>query len=111
LPQHQIEVLQSAGLAGFADRVARARCIFSMDSAAAHIATALDKPGVFILGGGHFGYFAPWARSARQRWVFNRMNCYGCDWQCRHAYVKCIHDIPAESVATALRQVWSLAAE
>jgi ADP-heptose:LPS heptosyltransferase len=102
--QNRVEVVLPGTLTEFTEWIARASCVLSMESAGAHLAAALDKRAVLILGGGHFGYFAPWVRSARQRWVFHRMPCYGCDWQCCQPYIQCIHDISATEVAAALRE-------
>lgn len=63
------------------------------ESGPAHLATALNLPLVAILGGGHFGWFAPWARSGRQQWLFSRQPCYSCNWQCIHPEPICITQI------------------
>ena len=85
--------------------IAESRLILAPDSAPAHIATALDKPGVFLLGGGHFGMFAPWHRSNRQQWLSHSMDCYRCQWCCIHPEAYCITQIKPEDIAQAL---WSL---
>ncbi|MBE7497004.1 MAG: hypothetical protein HS117_18850 [Verrucomicrobiaceae bacterium] len=85
--------------------IAGAGVLLCPDSAPAHIATALDKPGVFILGGGHHGMFAPWRRSERQRWLSHAMPCYQCRWNCHQAEPFCITHLPAQEVADALLAV------
>src|SRR6185295_1871071 len=35
--------------------IASARMVLTVESAAAHLAAALDKPAVIVTGGGHFG--------------------------------------------------------
>lgn len=82
--------------------IAESRLILAPDSAPAHIATALDKPGVFLLGGGHFGMFAPWHRSNRQQWLSHTMYCYRCQWRCIHPEAYCITQIKPEDIAQAL---------
>lgn len=109
--QNPVQLAQPVGLVEFVECVARARSVCSMDSAAAHIATALDHSGVFILGGGHMGHFAPWKRSIRQEWLHLRLDCFGCDWQCNQPYVRCIHDIPATTLGAAIRRVWTSSGE
>lgn len=104
---NRIDVVIPKNLENFVKCVGDARCVFSMDSAAAHIATALDKSGVFILGGGHFPKFAPWQKSSRQQWIFKEIPCYGCDWKCNQSYVRCIHDISPSTVARALEKAWN----
>lgn len=85
-----------------AEVVARARAVLSCDSAPAHLAIALDKPGVFLLGGGHFGHFAPWSKSFRQKWLFQPMDCYHCQWKCRYSEPYCITHIAPDRIASAL---------
>jgi len=103
-----VEVVQPPDLISFLQWIAGARCVLAMESAAAHVATALDKPGVFILGGGHFGYFAPWQRSHRQRWLYNPLECFGCKWECRQPYVQCIADLPSDLIGKELKEIWNL---
>lgn len=84
------------------DLIARARMVLAPESAPAHLATALDKPGVFLLGGGHFGILAPWRTSHRQTWLHHPMDCYHCQWSCIHPEPFCITHIPPADVAAAL---------
>jgi ADP-heptose:LPS heptosyltransferase len=73
-------VLMSAGIAGaeavvpgdlveLLNLIAGAELILTVDTAAAHFATALDKSCVVLFSGLHQGMFGPWRRSARQRWL------------------------------------------
>lgn len=82
--------------------IANADVVLAPDSAPAHLATALDKPGVFLLGGGHFGMFAPWGETGRQVWLRHEMDCYQCGWNCLHPEPYCITRIQPEAVAQAL---------
>lgn len=85
--------------------IARARIVLAPDSAPSHIATTLDKPGVFILGGGHFGMFAPWCKSERQTWLSNTMDCYQCQWCCTQPEPYCITHITPSEIARSLSAV------
>jgi hypothetical protein len=98
---------QPTSQSGLLELIACARVILAVDSAPAHLATALDKPGVFLLGGGHFGMFAPWQTSHRQIWLRHAMECYHCRWQCIHPEPYCITHIQPEVVAQALSEVCS----
>ena len=82
--------------------VSLAAATISMDSATAHIAGALGTPAVVILGGGHYGQFAPWGESKTFRWLTNRLPCFGCHWQCIYDQPLCIHDIPPDEIARNL---------
>jgi ADP-heptose:LPS heptosyltransferase len=85
--------------------LAAARAVLGVDSAPAHFATALDRPGVFLIGGGHWGMFAPWRRSPRQVWLTNELPCFHCDWVCPYPTSRCITEIPPAQIAAALDTV------
>jgi ADP-heptose:LPS heptosyltransferase len=84
--------------AGLIELLGRSSLVISAESAPAHLATALDRPLVALLGGGHFGLLAPWQRSSRQRWLSHDLPCYGCDWNCVHAELLCLTKIEASHV-------------
>lgn len=102
-----IKATAMAGVAPeeFIRRIAEARLVVTVESAAAHLATALDQPAVIVTGGGHFGRYAPWGESPRQRWVHHPLACYDCNWQCRRPRVECLEDLPPTAVATAIAEV------
>lgn len=82
--------------------IACARIVLAPESAPAHIATALDKPGVFLLGGGHFGMFGPWRKGERQIWLHHVMDCYQCRWRCTQPEPYCITHIDPGDIARGL---------
>lgn len=63
------EIHLPADLAAFVRVLAGAELVLSVDTAAAHFATALDRPTVVLFSGLHLGMFGPWQRSARQAWL------------------------------------------
>ena len=74
------ELLLSAGIEGveamvpddlveLLNLIAAAEMILTVDTAAAHFATALDKSCLVLFSGLHQGMFGPWCRSSRQRWL------------------------------------------
>lgn len=62
-------VHQTPGLKEFVEEIACAGLVLTVDTAAAHIACALDKRTVIIFSGLHRGAYAPWTRSTRQSWI------------------------------------------
>jgi ADP-heptose:LPS heptosyltransferase len=88
-----------------AQAIASARIVLANESAPAHLATALDQRGVFLIGGGHYGILAPWRRSDRQRWLSQPMACFGCEWHCRFDEARCITEIAPERIAHELLNV------
>jgi ADP-heptose:LPS heptosyltransferase len=76
-----------------------------VDTGPAHLALALGKPAVVVLGGGDYGRFFPYGKS---RVVTHRMDCFQCHWECRYDRALCLHDIPPDEVA---REVLEIATE
>jgi ADP-heptose:LPS heptosyltransferase len=105
LPTAKIAVAAPASSREFIERIARARAVVSLDSAGAHLATALDKPAVIVAGGGHFGWFGPWGDSPRQRWLAQTMDCFGCNWECRYPTVRCLEELSPATVGAALKEM------
>lgn len=89
--------------------LADARLVLAPESAPAHLATALDKAGVFLLGGGHYDMFAPWRRGSLQTWLNHSVECYQCNWNCIHPEPLCITHIPPAAIAAAMQEICSAA--
>jgi len=64
-----VEVRLPGDLPAFVDLVAGAAAVFTVDTAAAHIAAALDRPLLVLFSGLQSGMFAPWQHSERQCWL------------------------------------------
>jgi ADP-heptose:LPS heptosyltransferase len=98
----QVGIETPPTLGDFITRVGGAAWVFSAESAAAHVATAWDRPTVVLVGGGHYGQFAPWSRSRRQRWLQHVLPCYDCGWRCSQGGPICITRVTTTEVAAAL---------
>jgi ADP-heptose:LPS heptosyltransferase len=101
----EIEVVTPASLTAFITLLGGARWVLTADSAAAHLATALDQSTVVLLGGGCPGHFAPWQRSPRQVWLEHELPCFDCGWRCTQPEPYCVTKIGPERVAHALAEV------
>ena len=80
------------------------RCdiMVTQETAAVHMATALGKPVVGIVGGGHYGRFYPWGDLQFSRVVNKEMECYGCNWICKYDTVRCIQEIDPQDAANEM---------
>lgn len=99
--------VRPADLTALLQAISAARLVLAPDSAPAHLATAMNKAGVFLLGGGQFGMFAPWQRSPLQVWLQHPMDCYHCRWHCIHPEAFCITHIPPTEIAAALQDAYA----
>lgn len=64
-----ISIMHPPDLQLFIDLLAGASLVLTVDTAAAHAATALDRPTVVLFSGQHHGTYGPWTRSELQRWI------------------------------------------
>jgi ADP-heptose:LPS heptosyltransferase len=77
--------------------------VLSVESAPLHIATALRKPTVGIMGGGHYGRFCPWGDPEINRVASLPMDCYGCNWRCPSERAPCVSGVPPTTIARELQ--------
>jgi len=103
LPLCRIEMAHPADLSALVDLVAAAGVVLTAETSTAHIATALDQSALILIGGGHYGWFAPWRRSQKQVWLTNQLPCFDCNWRCPYSAPFCLTDIPTSRVKSALR--------
>jgi hypothetical protein len=96
------EQVQPPDLDALLRLVAGAGAVLAVESAPAHLATALDKPVCVVTGGGSYGLCGPWGHSARQIAVNHRTPCYGCGWRCHQPEVYCYTRIDPAAIAAAL---------
>lgn len=101
-----VAVVASDSTQSYLQAVASARLVVTVDTATAHFATALDRPAVVLMGGGHPQEFVPWGPGRRQVWLTHEIDCFGCDWQCHHPAPYCLTRISAKAMAQAITQVW-----
>jgi ADP-heptose:LPS heptosyltransferase len=95
--------------------IGNAVIVITNDTLAGHFAVAADRRLVVVAPGFHEGRYFPYPDEfnpeGRQRTVFHRMPCFGCNWHCIYknldpdAPKPCIENISAESVVEAVRSV------
>ncbi|MDX2191466.1 MAG: glycosyltransferase family 9 protein [Bacteroidota bacterium] len=88
--------------------IAHASFLIGNETSGIHISVAMNVPSICILGGGHFGRFAPYPvhflnKSAAQFNTTFPMPCYNCDWNCKFQInktdvVPCIKNIEEDQV-------------
>ena len=80
-----IDLIGRTDLAQLLDLMNHARLVVSNDTGPAHLSIALGTPSVVVVGGGHFGCFVPYPEAVRPdhaRFVYHKMDCYHCFWNC-----------------------------
>lgn len=69
LKDDRFEIFLPKDLNAYVDLISGARLMLTIDTAAAHFATALDIRTLVLFSGLHRGMFCPWQRSERQIWL------------------------------------------
>lgn len=105
LPHCRVDLRFPAHLPALVDLVASAAMVITAETSTAHIAAALNRPALVIIGGGHYGWFAPWRRSAAQVWLTKQLPCFNCNWHCPYPKPLCLTDISAAEVEAATSEV------
>ncbi|MCF7688395.1 MAG: hypothetical protein K9M98_09170 [Cephaloticoccus sp.] len=100
--QGPARVVLPAGIPELVQLIAEAGAVLAAETGPAHIATALDKRVITVVGGGTHGLCYPWRRSERQQIISNPLPCYGCGWQCTQSETYCLTGIDAATLAAAL---------
>ena len=102
-----VSVKLELSMSEYIDAICSAGVVLSADTATAHVATASNRRTIVALGGGHYGQFAPWSRSFRQRWLTKPVPCFGCNWECVHPQPYCLTEIEPEAMLQAVEGVLS----
>ncbi|MDR0534282.1 MAG: hypothetical protein LBH01_10060 [Verrucomicrobiales bacterium] len=92
-------------LLGLYDMIASAKVILTTETSIAHIATAMNRPAVILLGGAQYGQFGPWKQSENQIWLTHKLPCFGCDWSCVLNRPECVQDISPDDILAAISKV------
>ncbi|MDB5005970.1 MAG: lipopolysaccharide core biosynthesis protein [Mucilaginibacter sp.] len=92
--------------------IGNAALVIANETSAIHIAAATQTKSVCILGGGHFGRFAPYPVyfANKPLCVYEKMDCYYCNWNCKFLTREnephpCIGCVGLEAVWQSVRQL------
>lgn len=116
MPDEAVDLVGKTTLGELAEVLRGATVVVSNETSSVHIGAAVGVPVVCVLGGGHFGRFAPYEIEvpAGNRelpiCVSSPMACFVCNWHCQYPRqegeaVKCIQDISVEKVWNAVEMV------
>jgi ADP-heptose:LPS heptosyltransferase len=94
-----IHLAPSVPLPDFLQSIAEARLVLTVDTAAAHMACALDNPAVIVSAGQHPGVYAPYSKNGRQEWLLPPSDLPKGEWR-RH--------FTSEYIADSVRSVLSI---
>jgi ADP-heptose:LPS heptosyltransferase len=106
-PGSVINLVGKTSLTQLVELIGKATLVIANETSAVHIAAATQTASVCILGGGHFGRFAPYPQSMEYApsCLFERMECFNCNWHCIY---KTADDEPFPCIsAVSIEKVWA----
>lgn len=80
------------------DLFLKSKLFIGLDSGMSHLAILLNKKMIAIIGGGKYGQFFPYKKSANRIYLSHEMDCFGCNWICKYQKPYCINSLSVEKV-------------
>lgn len=111
-----INIVGSTSLSEMVEMIARSQLVISNDSSAFHIAMAVGSNALCFLGGGHFGWYAPYPASytvsSKVTVLYEPMECFWCNWHCKYpravgGSLRCVAAISVHSAVEAADAILS----
>lgn len=75
-----------------------AQLFIGLDSGLTHIAIKVRTKLIAIIGGGEFGRFFPYKESNKTFFLYNKLDCFNCQWKCHLEKQFCISEVKPETV-------------
>ena len=101
IPLKSKRILNLAGKHNISESAAilsKCNLFIGNDSGFTHIAKALKIPLVAIIGGGSNGYFIPYNEKSNESYLYQNMDCFGCEWRCVHEKAYCLTNVSVKKV-------------
>jgi heptosyltransferase-2/heptosyltransferase-3 len=101
-----VQVLDDLTLPEITALASRAKIFVGNDSGIAHIAAAVETPGVVIFGSSNINHWRPWTNAPHEI-VFEKMSCQPCaGYFCKEfAVPECIKRISVKNVIGAIEKI------
>jgi ADP-heptose:LPS heptosyltransferase len=80
------------------------------DSGLTHLAHQLGRPMIAIIGGGKFGKFFPYKERDDALFLYNKLDCFGCNWKCIYDKKYCLTEIKVDQVMNSIKILKDLSA-
>lgn len=105
-----INMVAKTSLLELTELISKSKFVLTNDTGAVHFAAGVNKNAYCIYGGGHFGRFLPYKEEKNSERIlpnviYNKMECFNCNWKCRYQITK---SKPAKCVeSVSVEQVWN----
>lgn len=88
-----------------AKSIASCDLFIGMETSGLHMAITAKVPTIGIIGGGHYGRFAPWGESEKSIFMTKKMECFYCNWLCQRDRTECIQGVTPQEVANSVNKL------
>lgn len=78
------------------------------DSGLTHIAIRLNIPVIAIIGGGMYGRFFPYKFNNNTKFLYSKMDCFGCEWNCIYKDKLCFTEVTVDDVWNQCRALLNI---
>jgi ADP-heptose:LPS heptosyltransferase len=97
-----IKILTGMNLSQISAIINKCRIFVGNDSGLTHMAHQIGKPLIAIIGGGKFGKFFPYKERKESLFLYNKLECFGCDWKCIYDKKYCLTEINVDQVLNSI---------
>lgn len=89
--------------------ISKSKLFIGNDSGLTHIALKLDVPMIAIIGGGNYGKFFPFdEKNLNVIYLYNKMDCFGCEWRCIYKERFCLTNVALEDVISSSNKLLNI---
>ncbi len=107
-----VSLVNTTSILDLVDIIAKAELVITNETAATHIAASVNTLCFTVLGGGHFGRFAPYPKTLNQsqnKVIFNKLECFNCNWYCsiiknKELTYPCIKEISSSNLISQIKK-------
>lgn len=85
--------------------ILESKLFIGLDSGLTHIALKMNTPLIAIIGGGEFGRFFPYKESAQVKYLYHKMDCFLCHWECSKEEMFCLTEITPQDVISVFNNM------
>lgn len=78
--------------------ISNANVFIGLDSGITHLALMTHTQAIAIIGGGSYGRYFPKPNDGKTIYLAEKIECFGCEWECVKNNTECIDGIEVEEV-------------
>jgi len=108
--KENIKIITGMKLSQISAVIGKCRIFIGNDSGLTHLAHQIGRPLIAIIGGGKFDKFFPYKERNDALFLYNKLDCFGCDWKCIYDKKLCLTEISVDYVMNSINTLLTVAA-